>query len=110
MEELAHVEFETTAGPFECANSIIKNNDEYKIYEEHHKIGQGKEVCVLVFEKYFFRTGGTGALTVVLENLSGINKVKCIPAGTSQGFIDWGVRDSLVERLKNMLGSFIIER
>ncbi len=37
-------------------------------------LGDGKQACTLVFERYFFRTGGRGSLTIILENVSGPNK------------------------------------
>ncbi len=65
-----------------------------QLVEQYTAAGaNGTQVCTLVFEKYYLRTGNTCALSVTLENLSGTTAVFAVGAGARQGafsLFDWG--------------------
>ncbi|MDO7905225.1 DUF6054 family protein [Paenibacillus sp. JX-17] len=108
------VEFTTTISPFEAAD-IVLNHHELKddlLYWEHHVVGDdGKQICTFVFEKYYIRTGGRASLTVILENLEGISKVRCITSGSAESILsfDLGAGGNFVSWFKYLLQGYIAD-
>ncbi|MDD3243050.1 MAG: DUF6054 family protein [Eubacteriales bacterium] len=54
-------------------------------------------VEVMVFEKYYYRVGNRLSLTVVLDDLTGVTRVRSIGSGGGNGVFlnfDWGSADS----------------
>ncbi|UYP09655.1 DUF6054 family protein [Priestia megaterium] len=107
------IEFKTKLLPFDGAKKLVNanNSESDLLYKEYYDLGDGKQMCTLVFERYFFRTGGRGSLTIILENVSGPNKVKCIPAGSAEGIlnIDWGASKDFVRWVENALSAYTLE-
>jgi hypothetical protein len=105
-------EIKTSITPFECAMKLLESGtlNRDKIHEEYHTPAEDAEFCVLVFEKYYFRTGGRAALTVIMENLRGDNKVRCISAGSAESLIsfDWGAGQSFVNKVKDILSPYTL--
>lgn len=55
--------------------------------------GDGREVVMLVFEKYFMRNSSRASLSVVIENLTGTTWVGASGSGggqSSHSTFDWG--------------------
>ncbi|MGD6855117.1 DUF6054 family protein [Bacillus infantis] len=105
-------DLKTSITPFECAMKLLEseplNTD--KIHEEYHTPAEGIEFCVLVFERFYFRTGGRASLTVIMENVRGDNKVRCISAGSAESLIsfDWGAGKSFVNKVKEILDPYTL--
>lgn len=68
-------------------------------------------MCMFVFECYFFCIGGRGLLMIILENVFGLNKVKCIFLGSVEGIlnIDWGVSKDFVWWVENVFLLYMLE-
>jgi hypothetical protein len=106
------VEIKTSLTPFESAMKLLESHslNTNKIHEEYHTPAEGVELCVLVYERYYFRTGGRAALTVIMENLRGDTKVRCVSAGSAEGLIsfDWGAGKSFVNKVKEVLEPYTL--
>ena len=91
----------------------IKNKIGYDlIYNESHKLDNGMEIYIMVFEKYFYRTSNRGTLTISINNFYENTQVNCLAAGTSEGMFfnfDWGARDSFINKVLNLLDDYIIQ-
>ncbi len=71
----------------------------------------GKQVGVLIFEKYFMRNDSRAGLTVVLNNLSGRTTVyyKGSGGGTGAFFkFDWGISEDLESLVEKSLDNYIV--
>lgn len=70
----------------------------------------GRQICVLVFEKYFMRNSSRASLTVTLENLNGAAHVRAVGSGGGQGtffHFDWGAGGSFESDVEEALRDFI---
>lgn len=109
-----HIEFKISVSPFEGANLILNapNSKDDLVYWEHHLVGDdGKQICTLIFERYYFRTKGRASLTVIIENFDGENKVRCITSGSAEGIInvDFGASKNFVDWLKDVLKEYTLK-
>ena len=62
-------------------------------------LGEGREVYISIYERYFFRSSNRAALTITFDNVYGETNVKIVSTGSSQGVIfnfDWGAASSFV--------------
>jgi hypothetical protein len=103
--------FRVNIQPMEALKMVIENQDADLIHEEIHELGESRHLCVLVFEKYFFRTSNRAALTVIIENKDGVTGVRSIAAGTSQGMIfsfDWGAAEDFAYSVRDILEDYVI--
>ncbi|WP_174880820.1 DUF6054 family protein [Metabacillus niabensis] len=109
-----HIEFKISVSPFEGANLILNapNSKDDLVYWEHHLVGDdGKQICTLIFERYYFRTKGRASLTVIIENFDGQNKVRCITSGSAEGIInvDFGAGKNFVDWMKDVLKEYTLK-
>lgn len=109
-----YIEFTVDLKPFQAVQLILEDKDlkSTLIFEDYKVTGvDEKEISILVFEKFFLRTGNTAALTVTVDNFSEVTIVKCISAGNGQGIsdIDWGAGKSFIKPVRKKLESHIIE-
>lgn len=78
-----------------------------------HTIG-GQKVALLGFEKYFYRSGNRGTLTImVAEDEFNNIFVDVISGGTSQGVFfkfDWGASKSFVKTIDVVMNDIGFER
>ena len=57
----------------------------------------GKEVILLVYDKYYMRNSSRASLSVLIENIDGSTNVIAVGSGGSQGAIfnfDWGTANN----------------
>lgn len=81
----------------------------YTISDDRVEADGAKSCCaVRVYEKWFGLAGTTATLTITIENLSGVTRVK-FTAGSGtrmpRGRMDWGSRDTFETMAKNILRS-----
>lgn len=108
------IEFITSVSPFEGADILLNApySKENLVYWEHHLVSdEGKQICTFVFERYYFRTSGRATLTVILENFSGQNKVRCISSGSAESLInvDFGASQNFVNWIRDALKDYILK-
>jgi len=81
--------------------------DEYK-----RAVSDGKEIILIVFEKYYMRSNNRATLTFLADNLEGKTKVHLAAGGGSEGMIfrfDWGASSSFGELAEKALKEFVCE-
>ncbi|NRD79865.1 hypothetical protein HPT25_21240 [Bacillus sp. BRMEA1] len=109
-----YLELTIDVKPFQAVQLILENKEikSALIFDDYKVTGDDeKEISILVFEKFFFRTGNTASLTVTVDNFGGVTVVKCISSGNGDGIldIDWGVGKSFIKQIRKKLDSHIIE-
>lgn len=70
----------------------------------------GKEIIMILFEKYYMRSKNRATLTFLADNLEGKTKVHLSAGGGSEGVIfrfDWGAGASFNELAKSALREFV---
>jgi hypothetical protein len=80
--------------------------DEYKNYAL-----DGKQLAVLVFDKYFMRNGSRASLTVTIHNLEDTTIVHAAGSGGANGLLsmfDWGASSDFAAEVQNVLTDYII--
>lgn len=78
---------------------------------EVHELPYGKQMCVMIFERYFFRTSNQATCTLIAQNFNEKTLVRLVATGTSQGLflkLDWGASSSFVSSIAKSLSPFII--
>lgn len=103
--------FNVSILPIEAMNIVKNNEDADLIHEEIHEFGQNKHICILVFEKYFFRVSNRASLTVIIENTGEITGVRAVATGCSQGMIfsfDWGASEDFANSVQSILEDYVI--
>ncbi|MFA7532756.1 MAG: DUF6054 family protein [Tissierellaceae bacterium] len=103
--------FSVNISPVEALNIVKRNQNADLLHEETIDLGDGRSVCILVFEKYYFRAENRAALTVIIDNTKGKTNVKSIAAGSSKGLLfgfDWGAGDDFAYSIKSMLEKYTI--
>ncbi|WP_026695216.1 DUF6054 family protein [Peribacillus kribbensis] len=106
------VEFYTNQEPFKSARLIRSRHEQDVVHEEYHEPEDGRQMCVIVLERYYFRTSGRAALTLIIENLSGRTKVRCISAGSAEGIfnVDWGAGKNFARSIEEVLEPYLVEK
>ncbi len=69
----------------------------------------GREVCFLVFEKYFMRNDSRASLSVICENLNGTTYVGYAGSGGGTGALfsfDWGTSGSMTNTIQKALAPY----
>lgn len=109
---MAEINFKISVTPREAYDMLQDLSSAELIYDELKHPAEGKEIAILIYEKYYFRAENRAALTVIIDDFSGITSVTAVAAGSSQGFIfnlDWGAADNLVESIRKALKDYVIE-
>ncbi|MGM9916001.1 DUF6054 family protein [Anaerotignum sp.] len=78
--------------------------DEYK-----RTLPNGKEIVMLLFEKYYMRSGNRATLTVLADNLEETTKVHLSAGGGSEGMLfrfDWGAGASFAQLAQDALQEY----
>ena len=105
--------FKTKLLPFEVCNLILNSERTRNelVYEEYFNFDEGKQMAIMVFEKFYFRTNSMASMTIIIENTIGENLVKCIPSGGGEGLLanDWGSGKHFVNWVKKFIEAYIIE-
>lgn len=104
--------FKVNIDPDKAASLIKEDSSADIIHEEYISLQGGTAAIILVFEKYYMRVEGTGAMTVIIENSKRDTFVKVIPAGVSKGMIfnfDWGASDDFAASVRDAIKDYIIE-
>ncbi|WP_312471841.1 DUF6054 family protein [Neobacillus sp.] len=109
-----YIEFTVNVKPFQAVQLIVDDKDLKSdlIFEDYKVTGEDeREISILVFEKFFLRTGNTATLTLTVDNFSGVTIIKCISAGNGGGILDtdWGAGKSFIKPIRKKLESHIIE-
>ena len=71
----------------------------------------GREVVMLVFEKYFMRNSSRASLSVVLENATGTTWVGAAGSGGGQGAFfnfDWGTGEEFAQVVSGALEPYLL--
>ncbi|HCJ56102.1 DUF6054 family protein [Lutispora sp.] len=109
---MAEINFKISITPKAACDMLQELDSAELIYDELKRPAPGKEIAILVFEKYYFRSENRAAMTVIIDNFEGVTYVKAIAAGSSQGFIfnfDWGAADNFVESVRKVFKEYILE-
>ncbi len=72
---------------------------------------EGREVVLLVFEKYYMRNSSRASLSVVLENVNGQTWVGYTGSGGGQGALlsfDWGTADDFAGAVAAALEPYLL--
>lgn len=109
-----YIELTVDVKPFQAVQLILEDMDlKSTLIFEDYKVTEvdEKEISILVFEKFFLRTGNTATLTVTIDNISGVTIIKCISAGNGDGIldIDLGAGKSFMKPIRKKLEPHIIE-
>lgn len=109
---MSKCEFRVGIEPMEAFN-LVKQEQSAELLEEDFKdLGDGKQIGVLVFEKFFFRTNSRASLVVIIDNINGYTNVNAIGSGGGNGMIfkfDWGASDDFASGVKDILRDYLIE-
>lgn len=108
---MAVIEFNVSITPGETFDILNDDTDADLVYKELKNVDKGKELAVLIFEKYYFRSENRAALTVIIDNFDGFTYVRSIATGSSKGFLfnfDWGAADNFAESIREKLEKYII--
>ena len=103
--------FSVSLSPKEAMEKIKYEQNAELVHEDLFALGEDKYICILVFEKYYFRVENRAALTVIIDNTTGKTRVKSIASGSSKGIIfnfDWGAGDSFARSICNILAKYKI--
>lgn len=79
--------------------------------EYANRATDGREVVLLVFEKYYMRNSSRASLTVVLENVNGQTWVGYTGSGGGQGALlsfDWGTADDFAATVHAALEPYLL--
>ena len=109
---MAEINFKISITPKKAYDKLQGLDSAELVYEELKRPVEGKEIAILIFEKYYFRSENRAAMTVIIDNFDGVTYVRAIAAGSSQGFIfnfDWGAADNFVESIRKVLKEYVIE-
>ncbi|CAH1191323.1 hypothetical protein PAECIP111892_00596 [Paenibacillus auburnensis] len=82
------------------------------LHQELHDLGDGRMIGTLVYERYYLRAGNQAALVVIVDNFSGVSKVRLISAGSSNSMVfkfDWGAGKSFASSVEKILSSYILK-
>lgn len=100
--------------PQEAAEEVKKAVDgsfSGQILDEYVRIlPDGKEIIMILFEKYYMRSNNRATLTFLADNLEGKTKVHLSAGGGGEGMIfrfDWGASASFGELAKSALKEFV---
>ncbi|MFJ7729104.1 DUF6054 family protein [Neobacillus sp. NPDC097160] len=89
--------------------AIVNGSISGTLIDRYHRSIGNFEFIVLVFEKYYFRSGNRGSMTITIDNLEGAAKVHAAASGTAQGAIfrfDWGAGNSFINSVIDTLEPF----
>ncbi|MGN0134339.1 MAG: DUF6054 family protein [Anaerotignum sp.] len=78
--------------------------DEYK-----RTLPNGKEIVMVLFEKYYMRSGNRATLTFLADNLEETTKVHLSAGGGSEGMLfrfDWGAGASFAQLAQDALQEY----
>lgn len=79
------------------------------IDEVRRTLPDGKEIVLILFEKFYMRSGNRATLTFLADNLEGKTKVHLSAGGGGQGMFirfDWGAGDSFTTLAMDALQGF----
>ncbi|KAB2331880.1 DUF6054 family protein [Bacillus mesophilum] len=107
-------EFKLKITPFDAAVLLTEIEElkdllvfqDYKLTE-----GQDKQISILIFEKFYFRTTSFASLTVVFDNFEGETVMKCISAGNGDGLFNFGLGSgkNFIKSIRSPLEDYIVE-
>lgn len=109
---MAEVSFKISITPKEAYDILQEDDSLDLVYDEFKRPVAEKEIAILIFEKYYFRSENRAALTVIIDNFNGVTSVTSIAAGSSKGIIfnfDWGAADNFAESVRKVFKDYIIE-
>ena len=82
-----------------------------EILDEYVRVlPNGREIIMVLFEKYYMRAGNRATLTFLADNLEGHTKVHLSAGGGSEGIIfrfDWGAGASFSASARDALAEYI---
>ena len=86
----------------------LKNEINAELINENYRSVGLVNICVLSFEKYFFRNGSYAGLTIVLTEDKENKTADVIGSGGGEGFfnISWGANQELASETASILKSF----
>lgn len=103
--------FNVNISPKEAFIAVHDAENADLVFEEFNQLDDGRQIGILVFEKYYFRSKNRAALTVIMSNFTGVTSVRVVATGSSEGLIfnfDWGAADNFVRSVEDILADYII--
>lgn len=91
---------------------IVEGSISGTLIDEYRRAWNGKEIVVIVLEKFYYRTSNRASMTVTIDNFGGVTTVHAVASGSSQGAFfrfDWGAGGSFIESVKNALHVHLLE-
>ena len=92
--------------------AIVNGSISGTLIDRYHRSIGNIDFIVLVLEKYYFRSGNRGSMTVTIDNFEGATKVHAAASGSSQGAIfrfDWGAVNSFINSVIDTLEPYRVE-
>lgn len=79
---------------------------------DEYDLGNGKNITVIILEKYYWRNSSRAGLVVLCDNIKSENTtVKVTSTGSSDGVVfsfDWGAGESFINLIKSILVDYIV--
>ncbi|WHY78349.1 DUF6054 family protein [Neobacillus sp. WH10] len=91
---------------------IVNGSISGTLIDRYHRSIGNIELIVLVLEKYYYRSGNRGSMTVTIDNFEGATKVHAAASGTAQGAIfrfDWGAGNSCINSVIDILEPYRVK-
>ena len=110
------INIKVSINPFQAASIVEKHvassGISAELIDRYTSVSpDGRQIAVLVFEKYFMRNSSRASLTVTFEDLRGECSVHAVGSGGGQGTLfkfDWGAGDSFENDVEDALEKYII--
>ncbi|WP_042272169.1 DUF6054 family protein [[Clostridium] dakarense] len=102
--------FDVIISPDEAQEIINREIDSDLVDYQRYELGDDKFILISLYEKYYFRNDSTAALSITIDNVSGLTKIKAVSTGSSIGllFIDFGASKNFVSSIKKALKDHIV--
>ncbi|MGC3955153.1 MAG: DUF6054 family protein [Propionicimonas sp.] len=97
--QLVRQQVEASGASVECVGEYV------------NRAPDGREVILLVFEKYFMRNSSRASLSVVLESLNGQTWAGYLGSGGGQGAVfgfDWGTAEDFASAVTAALEPYVL--
>lgn len=103
--------FRVSSDPISTFDMVKQGQNAELLEEDFKNLGDGKQMGILVFEKFFFRTNSRASLVVIIDNINGYTNVNAVGSGGGNGMIfkfDWGVADDFASSVQDLLRNYLI--
>ncbi len=95
------------------AFDLLKNSDFADLVEAEYKDAEnGKQIGIIILEKYYIRVNSRVSLVVIMDNFAGDTVVKAVGTGGGRSVyddFDWGASDSFEVSLMKLFKDYIMK-